>query len=80
MATRKEIEGQIDRLIHDAEHKEAGADFARMMARMQPNVPDHAQYAERAAKEAVDLRTQAASLASEHGITVTEGEYGLEFS
>lgn len=57
---------RIDRLIHDAEHAEAGAEFAAMMVSMQPNNPEHKHYRDKLAEKARLLRERAALL--EQGI------------
>lgn len=48
----------IDRLLHDAEHAESGADFAEMMMGQQPNNPAH-----RAARDS--LRNKCSALVAE---------------
>jgi len=68
------VNADIDRLLHDAEHAEAGAEFAKMMAKMQPNNPDHPQYAKELAEKAVRLRSEAQKLADEFGIDMSKWE------
>jgi hypothetical protein len=56
------VEQKIDRFIHDAEHKEAGAEFAELMARKQPHNPTHKRMAAKLKDEARTLRAMAADL------------------
>lgn len=58
----------IDRCIHDAEHAEAGVEFAEQMARIQPGNPDHAKYAKELSEKAVKLRAEAQRIADEFGL------------
>lgn len=62
MSEREEL---IDRLIHDAEHAEAGAMFARMMAKSDPSNEDHVNAAKRLAEKAAALRRHASDLRKE---------------
>lgn len=53
----------VDRLIHDAEHAEAGADFADTMARCDPdNRREHGKVAAHLREKAAHLRRMAAAL------------------
>lgn len=48
-----------DRLLHDAEHAEAGAEFAERMAQQQPWNETHSRMAAELAEKARSLRRQA---------------------
>lgn len=68
----------IDRLIHDAEHAEAGAEFAQKMVARYPAMPQHKEAAADLTAKALQLRAQAAALmdatwyASEAGRTLID--------
>lgn len=70
--TIEEVKAQIDRLIHDAQHAEAGMEFAALMIERQPGVLEHRDvYKSRRAK-ARGLRQQAGQLCQQHGLTLTD--------
>lgn len=53
---------QVDRLLHDAEHADSGAAFARHMAGMQPHNRQHRQAAEELAAKRDRLLAEALAL------------------
>ena len=65
LEAERPIEERIDRLLHDAEHAEAGADFAARMARTNPSNPDHAKYRDELHERAKRLRGEARVLLAE---------------
>ncbi len=72
MKTWVEAGEAIDHLIHDAEHAEAGRDFAKMMNQRDPYNPQHREAMKSLDKKALKLRIEAinafdATLRMTHG-------------
>lgn len=68
----KEIEAQIDRLIHDAQRAEAGMEFAARMIQMQPGVKDHRDAYRSLRAKARALRLDADRLCQQHGLNLAD--------
>ena len=59
---KRELDEKIDELLHDAEHAEAGANFAAMMALQDSDDPTYAQDRDELLAKAKRLREEAAAL------------------